>query len=494
MKKRLWSLREKCPYSEFFWSLFSHIHADMRDTPHLSVFNPNVGKCGQEKLRIRTLFTQWISLPIIDINILNQKSLVYIRRVRREWDERLMFLIRLLNQFMASNVFKDKFIKDGALEYFKIYQSIWEGNVSSFENIRQLVSLYDALESRALNELEQFTGNYSTLVTLSNVISYLKSLNYTDINTVIETYQGVDLELLKNLSYENFIRHVKDILIDIGGIKNEKDESIDWYLKNQLPDIVNKSMTAYGYISKGIHTNVYYLNQGSKYVQKGFNIAREYIGKGQTGENKFLNFTLEVLVPGIDGLFQPKEKSSRESIDVCQGNKCWSEVSATHIAEPKDLCLEVFMSRQDIESPKNTERRETKTESMEKSGDSRVVPVSESVMSFAQKSELALKNSDVLRVSYESFKKSSMCDILNFAKTVREMKKDSYFIYRVFDLIEGIALKRIDEEKNMYLTFLNQVDIFNPLRLDTAQKMKLSIKNFFSKCDQNRSFLSFQWI
>lgn len=372
-----------------------------------------------------------------------------------------MFLIRLLNQFMTSNVFKDKFIKDGTLQYYKIYQSIWEWNVSSFENIRQLVSLYDALERRALNELEQLTGNYSTLVTLSNVISYLKSLNYTDINTFIESYQGVDLEMLKKLSYENFIRHIKDILIDIGGIKNGKDESIDWYLENQLPDIVNKSMIAYGYISKGVHTSVYYLDQGTKYMQKGFNIAREYIRKGQTGENKFLHFTLELLVPGIDGLFQPKEKSSRESIDVCQGNKCWSGVSATHIAEPKDLCLEVFMSRQDIESPKYTEEREMETESAEQNGYSGVANVSERVMSlsFAQKSELALKNSNVLRVSYESFKNSSMCDILNFAKTVREMKKDSYFIYRMFDLIEGIALKRIDEEKNMYLTFLNQVDI-----------------------------------
>lgn len=372
-----------------------------------------------------------------------------------------MFLIRLLNQFMTSNVFKDKFIKDGTLQYYKIYQSIWEWNVSSSENIRQFVSLYDALERRALNELEQLTGNYSTLVTLSNVISYLKSLNYTDINTVIESYQGVDLEMLKKLSYENFIRHIKDILIDIGGIKNGKDESIDWYLENQLPYIVNKSMIAYGYISKGVHTSVYYLDQGSKYMQKGFNIAREYIRKGQTGENKFLHFTLELLVPGIDGLFQPKEKSSRESIDVCQGNKCWSGVSATHIAEPKDLCLEVFMSRQDIESPKYTEEREMETESAEQNGYSGVANVSERVMSlsFAQKSELALKNSNVLRVSYESFKNSSMCDILNFAKTVREMKKDSYFIYRMFDLIEGIALKRIDEEKNMYLTFLNQVDI-----------------------------------
>ena len=32
---------------EFLWS------------EHLSVFNPNAGKCGLEELQIRTLFTQW---------------------------------------------------------------------------------------------------------------------------------------------------------------------------------------------------------------------------------------------------------------------------------------------------------------------------------------------------------------------------------------------------------------------------------------------------
>ena len=36
------ALREKCPYSEFFWSVFS----------------PNAGKYGPEKLRIWALFMQ----------------------------------------------------------------------------------------------------------------------------------------------------------------------------------------------------------------------------------------------------------------------------------------------------------------------------------------------------------------------------------------------------------------------------------------------------
>ena len=49
------SLHEKCPYSEFFWSLFSRIW-----TEYGKIRSPNAEKYGPEKLQIRTLFTQWM--------------------------------------------------------------------------------------------------------------------------------------------------------------------------------------------------------------------------------------------------------------------------------------------------------------------------------------------------------------------------------------------------------------------------------------------------
>ena len=51
---------KKCPYLEFFWSVFSVFELNTGDTEYLSVFSPNAGKYGPEKLRIRTLFTQCI--------------------------------------------------------------------------------------------------------------------------------------------------------------------------------------------------------------------------------------------------------------------------------------------------------------------------------------------------------------------------------------------------------------------------------------------------
>ena len=53
------TLREKCPYLEFFWSVFFP-HSDWirRDTPYLSLFSLNAGKSGPEQLRIRTFSMQ----------------------------------------------------------------------------------------------------------------------------------------------------------------------------------------------------------------------------------------------------------------------------------------------------------------------------------------------------------------------------------------------------------------------------------------------------
>ena len=49
-------MRYKCPYSKLLWSAFPRIRTEYGQ--YLSMFSPNVGKCGPEKLRIRTHLTQ----------------------------------------------------------------------------------------------------------------------------------------------------------------------------------------------------------------------------------------------------------------------------------------------------------------------------------------------------------------------------------------------------------------------------------------------------
>ena len=54
-----WSLRKKCPNTEFFVvRIFSHSDWIRGDTEYLSVFSPKAGEYGPERLGIWTLFTQ----------------------------------------------------------------------------------------------------------------------------------------------------------------------------------------------------------------------------------------------------------------------------------------------------------------------------------------------------------------------------------------------------------------------------------------------------
>ena len=59
------SLCKKCPYSEFFWSVFSYIRTEYG----VWIIIQNAGKYGQEKLQILPLFTQWFLTSFIQIKL-----------------------------------------------------------------------------------------------------------------------------------------------------------------------------------------------------------------------------------------------------------------------------------------------------------------------------------------------------------------------------------------------------------------------------------------
>ena len=42
-------MREKCPYSELFWSTFSRIWTEYGEIRSISVFRPNAGNANQNK-------------------------------------------------------------------------------------------------------------------------------------------------------------------------------------------------------------------------------------------------------------------------------------------------------------------------------------------------------------------------------------------------------------------------------------------------------------
>ena len=59
LNMRMIALCEKCPNTEFFWSVFSHIQTEYGEILHISPYSVRMQKNkDQKELRIWTLFTQ----------------------------------------------------------------------------------------------------------------------------------------------------------------------------------------------------------------------------------------------------------------------------------------------------------------------------------------------------------------------------------------------------------------------------------------------------
>ena len=90
LRKLIWvlkvTLREKCPYSEFFWSVFSRIRTEYGEIRNPNLFSVNVGKCGPEKLRMRTLLTQCnivrLTHFVLNFRIISMLQLPEFRTIR----------------------------------------------------------------------------------------------------------------------------------------------------------------------------------------------------------------------------------------------------------------------------------------------------------------------------------------------------------------------------------------------------------------------------
>ena len=85
-------LREKCPYSKFFWSAFS----------------PNAGKYGPEKLRMRQLFTKWYKLVqtiVFDFVGATQQMYNFAKPEKTKIEKLFQVLAKCLNNTFKGCVF-----------------------------------------------------------------------------------------------------------------------------------------------------------------------------------------------------------------------------------------------------------------------------------------------------------------------------------------------------------------------------------------------------
>ena len=75
------ALRKKCPYSEYFWSMFPRIFQ------YLSVLNPNAGKCEQKNSRDTYQYRDTFhAVMVLHINSENKEPL----KLKKSWKNLLI--------------------------------------------------------------------------------------------------------------------------------------------------------------------------------------------------------------------------------------------------------------------------------------------------------------------------------------------------------------------------------------------------------------------
>ena len=104
-------LRKKCPNTEFFVvRIFHYSDWIRRLTEEISVFSPNTGKYGPEKLRILTIFTQWTRLDWAAPVQNKERGDDLYQTLMKVWNssvctKRLMLFNQLLSTFWLWNFF-----------------------------------------------------------------------------------------------------------------------------------------------------------------------------------------------------------------------------------------------------------------------------------------------------------------------------------------------------------------------------------------------------
>ena len=127
-------LREKCPYLEFYWSVFSL----------------NVGKYGPEKLRIRTLFMQWQVVNLVPHLSIQPKFYFVFSKLCRDIAKKFFIVHNLLKNTEGHKKFfhpyQEKYLRQHFLAHV-FYALYFFPSGFSFTNI------HDSQDSRGRGRL-----------------------------------------------------------------------------------------------------------------------------------------------------------------------------------------------------------------------------------------------------------------------------------------------------------------------------------------------------
>ncbi|XP_065667671.1 uncharacterized protein LOC101240168 isoform X3 [Hydra vulgaris] len=368
-----------------------------------------------------------LSKGLLSRTIFNgEDALSILTRLSIDLNEKLLFLLRLLKQFSETELkhFTQNFVKNNQIDYYKVYQSIWDKKFSSKDNIKHVSGLLNGLEQYLSDESIKWTGNYSLINTLSNLIFVIQSVNYSDINMFIDSYKQIDLNSLNNSTIDAYI----SMLLHIMGQVEINNKSIDLIIYEYIPKLMQFSKTSSDYLDLFLSKYIRLLENGKHSISNGFQYLKDNL-KNQK-QNKFIKFLIEVFVPGIDGLLALIEEYNPEFLSFFDDHD--------------HACLDLL---------KKLETNET--------------------FQYNTLVQFPVIN----YVSGKSDFNTTACNIRKHLGIIIRLKKDDMFLDKVLNQVDNIVLKLFDEAKTEALVSQKTgVGLFTAFR-NMNFKSKLMLHN-----------------
>ena len=243
-------------------------------------------------------------------------SLIHvISRYHAALHENLLFAVRIIGQFSEtkSNNFAQKYIKNGKIQFYKIYKSIWQGKVATQENIQDSLSLIQGLEEKLLEKLQIFTGNYSTVTTLSSVIELFQSMNHSYLNSALESYNTFNTSILTDMNFMTLVTQIQGLLKDIGKVSYEGKTINSWVRKNVRTLLISVSEAAKQYATEA-DTYKKMVNNAKRIVQGLFMKAYQYLDNLEN--NPFVTFLNQLMSPMIDNSVEELAKVGAQQLNI----------------------------------------------------------------------------------------------------------------------------------------------------------------------------------
>ena len=218
--------------------------------------------------------------------------------------ERFGFGLRLLAQLFPKQVrkFQKRYLRKD-FNFDKLYKDILKANLSSNENKMLVENMVGDFGSRVLMEITNATGGFSTATGFLNMLKFVKGLNFTNLNSVVRSY-----EKMKNMKYSNWsvpvlLHHLKGVLKTVGRMYianrtiNEHLAPMIRDFRTVLPKIIGFSENLERRTDLIFRNTTMYLKTATAMFKKSVAKYSTAVGFGFQNWRKVLTFMSDLVVP-----------------------------------------------------------------------------------------------------------------------------------------------------------------------------------------------------